>query len=93
MQKLIAFLKRPFTEKGLFIGTVDTVLKALSVFVWAYITVVLFSLFFDSMMLDYNPLNKMWWFSYCFLTFFGTTWLAYILVFVRDYYEDESEEE
>ena len=50
---------------------------------------VLCALFFNSMMLDYNPMNKMWWFSYCFLIFFGATLLAYILLFVRTYNEDE----
>ena len=66
-------------------------LKLLTVFLWGYIAVILCTLFVDSMVLDYNPLNKLWWFSYCFLIFFGATWLAYIVLFVRDYYEPEEE--
>ena len=91
MHKLFAYLKRPYEQKGFIIGTVDTCLKAVTLFVWWYLTVVLCALFFNSMMLDYNPMNKMWWFSYCFLIFFGATLMAYILVFVRTYNEDEEE--
>ncbi len=92
MQTLLSYLKRPYTEKGLIIGTLDLLLKCLTVFVWGYVTVILCSLFFDSLLTDYNPLNKLWWFSYCFLIFFGATWLAYIVLFVRDYYGDPDEE-
>lgn len=88
MQKFLAYLKRPYEEKGVVIGTVDSCLKALALFVWGYLTVVLCSLFFNSMLLDYNPLDKLWWFSYCFLIFFGATLIAYILLFVRSYNED-----
>lgn len=89
MQKILTYLKRPFEAKGMVIGVFDTCLKVVTLFVWGYITVVLCSLFFTSLMVDYNPLNKMWWFSYCFLIFFGATLLAYILLFVRSYYEEE----
>lgn len=89
MHKLFAYLKRPYEQKGFIIGMVDTCLKAVTLFVWGYLTVVLCALFFNSMMLDYNPMNKMWWFSYCFLIFFGATLLAYILLFVRTYNEEE----
>ena len=89
MQTLLAYLKRPYAEKGLILGTVDFLLKLLAVFVWGYLAVILCTLFIDSMILDYNPLNKLWWFSYCFLIFFGATWLAYIVLFVRNYYEEE----
>ena len=91
MHKLFAYLKRPYEQKGFIIGTVDICLKAVTLFVWGYLTMVLCALFFNSMMLDYNPMNKMWWFSYCFLIFFGATLLAYILLFVRTYNEDEEE--
>ncbi len=91
MHKLFAYLKRPYEQKGFIIGAVDTCLKAVTLFVWGYLTMVLCALFFNSMMLDYNPMNKMWWFSYCFLIFFGATLLAYILLFVRTYNEDEEE--
>lgn len=89
MQKLIAFIKRPYTEKGLIVGTFDSLLKLLALFVWGYLTVVLGMLFVESLLTDYNPVNKMWWFSYCFLIFFGATWLAYIVMFVRSYTEEE----
>ena len=59
MHKLFAYLKRPYEQKGFIIGTVDTCLKAVTLFVWGYLTVVLCALFFNSMMLDYNPMNKM----------------------------------
>ncbi len=87
MQRLVAFVKKPYTEKGVLIGTVDTLLKAGTVCVWVYLVYILSVLFLDSLLTDYNPLSKMWWFSYCFSMFFGATWLAYILLFVRDYNE------
>ena len=59
MQTLLSYLKRPYTEKGLIIGTLDLLLKCLTVFVWGYVTVILCSLFFDSLLTDYNPLNKL----------------------------------
>ncbi|MGN0024643.1 MAG: hypothetical protein ACI351_04340 [Candidatus Avelusimicrobium sp.] len=89
MQKLIAFIKRPYAEKGFIVGTFDTILKLVALFIWGYLTVVLGMLFIESILVDYNPLNKMWWFSYCFLIFFGATWLAYIILFVRDYTEED----
>lgn len=88
MERLLTFLKRPYAEKGFFFGLLDSLLKALALFVWGYVTVVLCSLFVQSLILDYNPLNKLWWFSYCFFMFFGATWLAYIVIFVRTYTED-----
>ena len=91
MQTLLAYLIKPYAEKGFIVGTFDLLLKLLTVFLWGYIAVILCTLFVDSMVLDYNPLNKLWWFSYCFLIFFGATWLAYIVLFVRDYYEPEEE--
>ncbi|OUO56916.1 hypothetical protein [Candidatus Avelusimicrobium gallicola] len=91
MQTLLAYLKKPYAEKGFIVGTFDLLLKLLTVFLWGYIAVILCTLFVDSIVLDYNPLNKLWWFSYCFLIFFGATWLAYIVLFVRDYYEPEEE--
>ena len=88
MQRFVAFVKKPYHEKGIFIGTVDTLLKAVTAFVWIYLVYILSVLFLDSFLTDYNPINKMWWFSYCFSMFFGGTWLAYILLFVRDYNEE-----
>ena len=88
MQRLLTFIKRPYAEKGVVIGTCDVVLKAVVLCVWVYVTVVLAQLFIGSLLTDYNPLNKMWWFSYCFLMFFGASWLTYIVLFVRDYNEN-----
>ena len=89
MQTLLTYLKRPFAEKGLIVGTLDLLLKLLAVWVWGYLAVILGSLLVESLVVDYNPMNKMWWFSYCFLIFFGASWLAYIVLFVRDYSEME----
>lgn len=88
MQRLLTFIKRPYAEKGVVVGTCDVVLKAVVLCVWVYVTVVLAQLFIGSLLTDYNPLNKMWWFSYCFLMFFGASWLTYIVLFVRDYNEN-----
>lgn len=67
----MAYLKRPYAEKGLIIGTFDLLLKLFALCVWGYLAVILCTLFFDSMLMDYNPVSKMWWFSYCFLIFSG----------------------
>lgn len=88
MQNILAFLKEPYTQKGIFLGTCDLVLKLIVLAVWCYLTVVLARLFIGSLLTDYNPMNKLWWFSYCFLMFFGLTWLAYIVFFVRNYREE-----
>ncbi len=88
MQNILAFIKKPYTEKGVVLGTCDLILKAVVLFGWCYITFVMAWLFIGSLLTDYNPLNKLWWFSYCFLIFFGTSWLAYIVFFVRNYNED-----
>ncbi len=91
MQKILTFIKKPYAEKGFIIGTFDLLAKLAALFVWCYLSVILATLFFDSMLLDYNPLNKLWWFSYCFFIFFGATWLTYIVFFVRDYNEEDEE--
>ena len=89
MQKLVTFIKKPYAQKGLVLGTCDTVLKIVVLLVWCYLTVILARLFIGSLLSDYNPLHKFWWFSYCFLIFFGSSWLSYIVFFVRDYNEEE----
>ena len=89
MQKVLSFLKKPYTEKGPIIGTCDLLLKAVVLFVWCYLTVILVQLFVVSLLNDYNPMHKLWWFSYCFLVFFGATWLSYIVFFVRSYNDEE----
>ncbi|MBR4682555.1 MAG: hypothetical protein IKP06_04555 [Elusimicrobiaceae bacterium] len=88
MQKFLAFIRKPYEEKGMLLGTCDVVLKAVVLLIWCYLTVVLARLFIGSLLSDYNPLNKLWWFSYCFWIFFGASWLTYIVFFVRDYNED-----
>ena len=88
MQKILAFIRKPYEEKGMLLGTCDVVLKAVVLLIWCYLTVVLARLFIGSLLSDYNPLNKLWWFSYCFWIFFGASWLTYIVFFVRDYDED-----
>lgn len=91
MQTFLTYLKKPYQEKGLFLGTLDLLLRAVAVFVWVYLMTVLVRLVVESLVLDYNPLSKLWWLSYSFLICFGASWLAYILLFVRDY-NDPSED-
>ena len=91
MQAIISYLKKPYAEKGFIIGTFDSLLKLLALCVWGYLAVILGSLLWESLLTDYNPLNKLWWFSYCFFIFFGATWLAYIVLFVRNSNEEDAE--
>ena len=91
MQAIISYLKKPYAEKGFIIGTFDSLLKLLALCVWGYLAVILGSLLWESLLTDYNPLNKLWWFSYCFFIFFGATWLSYIVLFVRNYNEEDAE--
>ncbi|MBQ7907893.1 MAG: hypothetical protein IJ311_00080 [Elusimicrobiaceae bacterium] len=93
MSKLHSFFIKPFAAKGLLWGVVDLIVKALTIYVWVYLMCILGSLIWQSIQLDYNPLNQLWWFSYSFLMFFGASLLAYILLFVRDYNEYEYEED
>ena len=71
----------------------DVCVKALTIVVWVYLMCIQVSLVWQSIQLDYNPLNQLWWFSYAFLMFFGGSLLAYILLFVRDYDDGYEEEE
>ena len=93
MTKLHSFFIKPFTAKGLCWGVIDLIVKLITVTVWVYLMGILGSLIWQSIQLDYNPLNQLWWFSYSFLMFFGASLLAYILLFVRDYNDYEYEEE
>ena len=81
----------PYRERGIFWGTVDWVVRVLAVFVWCYVVTILLRLLLDSFLMDFNPVNKLWWCSYSFLIFFGATWLAYIALFVRNYYGDDED--
>lgn len=89
MEKLKIYLKMPYQEKGILWGTLDWIIRALALFIWCYIVTILFRLVLDSLLLDYDPMAKLWWCSYSFLILFGATWLTYIALFVRNYYEDE----
>lgn len=89
MQKMLIYFKKPYQEKGLIKATLDFLLRVLTLGVWAYLAFILGSLLIDALLHSYNPMIKVWWFSYCFTIFLGATWLAYIVLFVRDYYEAE----
>ena len=89
MTKLHAFFIKPFAAKGLLWGIVDLLIKAVAIYVWVYLMCILGSLIRDTLRLDYNRLTQLWWFTYCFVIFFGATLLAYIALFVRDYNEEE----
>lgn len=92
MEKFKAYLTMPYQEKGILLGTLDWVFRAVTLFVWCYIVTILFRLLMDSLLMDYNPVSKMWWCSYSFLILFGASWLAYIALFVRSYYSDDDED-
>lgn len=89
MQKIMAYIKQPYAEKGMIRATLDLGLRLLTVLVWGYLMFVLWNLLFDALVRNYDPTMKLWWCSYCFIIFFGATWLAYILLFVRDYYGED----
>ena len=83
---------KPFTAKGFWWGLTDVAVKAVTIVLWVYLMCIQLSLVWQSIQLDYNPMNQLWWFSYAFLMFFGATLLAYILLFVRDYNEEYEED-
>ena len=83
---------KPFAAKGIFWGTVDVLVKVFASFIWIYLMGILVSLMLLSFKLDYSRMTQLWWFAYCFLIFFGASLLAYILVFMRDYNEEETDE-
>lgn len=89
MEKLLAYLKQPYQEIGTIRATLDLILRFVTAVVWVYLMYILGNLLFDALVRNYDPVMKLWWCSYCFIIFFGATWLAYILLFVRNYYEEE----
>jgi len=93
MNKLTYFFVQPFTEKGIFWGIIDALVKVITAFVWIYLFGILCSLMWESWILDYDPFTRLWWLAYCFLIFFGASLLAYIVFFVRDYPVEDDEEE
>ena len=87
------FFTKPFTEKGITWGVIDTLVKLVAAFVWCYLLWIVCALMLESIRLDYNPVTQLWWLAYCFLIFFGASWLAYIAIFVRDYSEKQENTE
>ena len=79
---------KPFAAKGPVWGVADVLVKLLAAFVWLYLMSILCQLMWESIQLDYNPITQLWWLAYCFLIFFGASWLAYIAIFMRDYNEE-----
>ena len=93
MRTLHYLFIKPFAEKGVLWGTLDVLVKVVTLTVWVYLMFILGSLITQSILLDYNRLTQLWWFTYCFLMFFGGSLIAYILLFVRDYETEEETEE
>ncbi|MBR2082950.1 MAG: hypothetical protein IJ876_08135 [Elusimicrobiaceae bacterium] len=89
MEKLKLYFKQPYEEKGVIRATLDLLLRAITAVVWVWLVCILANLFLDALIHSYNPALKLWWFSYCFIIFFGASWIAYIILFVRDYYSAE----
>ncbi len=89
MQKLLFYFIQPYREKGLIRATLDLCLRGVTIVVWGALMWVLGDLLLDALVRSYDPVQKMWWCSYCFIIFFGASWLTYIVLFVRDYYEAE----
>ena len=89
MTNIYYFFVKPFTAKGLVWGCVDLCIKIITLVVWVYLVGILISLIGQTIKFDYNRLTQLWWCAYCFLIFFGASFLAYILLFVRDYNTEE----
>jgi len=89
MSAIVTFFKKPFAEKGLIIGSCDLIVKIAVLYTWIYLVCVLGAMCAESLRYDFDPLKKLWWMSYCFIIFFGATWLSYIVFFVRDYDEED----
>ena len=91
MEQFMEYIKRPYAEKGFILATVDFVLRALALFVWGYLLFIAVGLIVESFRVDYDPFAKLWWCSYSFIMFIGSSWLAYIMLFVRGYYYPSEE--
>ncbi len=89
MKKLALYFKLPYQEKGFIKATLDFILRAATVFVWVWLARVLFALFFDALLHHYDPVQKVWWGAYGFVVLFGFSWITYLILFVRDYYQPE----
>lgn len=88
MEKLIIYFKRPYEEKGILKATLDFALRLVTFVVWLYALYIAGSLALDALLHNFNPLLKLWWCAYGFIIAFGATWIAYIILLVRDYYEE-----
>ena len=86
MNKVWLYFTLPYREKGFIKATLDFILRAVTVLVWGWLACILFRLFIDALLFNYSPLQKVWWGAFGFIMLFGASWLAYILLFVRDYY-------
>lgn len=93
MSTLKNFFIQPFTEKGIVWGTIDAIIKLATAFVWIYLFGILASLLWQSLVMDYDPFTQLWWLAYCFLILFGASLLTYIIFFVREYPQEDDEEE
>ena len=91
MEKLKLYFKLPYEEKGVIKATLDFILRFVTVAVWVKLAFILVALFWDGLLHQYDPALKLWWFAYSFTILLGATWIAYIVLFVRDYYEPEEE--
>lgn len=89
MEKFLEYIKRPYAEKGFILATIDLILRAVTLFVWGYLLFICVGLVIESLRIDYDPVAKLWWFSYSFIVLTGASWLAYIILFSRTYYYDE----
>ena len=89
MNKIILYFMLPYQEKGFIKATLDFILRAAVLAVWCWLVSVLGRLFIDALLHNYDPLQKVWWGAYGFVILFGASWLAYIMLFVRDYYQAE----
>lgn len=88
MQRITDFFVRPFSERGMLLGTLDLFVKLLTIVFWVLLLGTLVSLVATSFAVDYNPMKRLWWVFYSFIVFAGGSLLAYILVFVRSYNQD-----
>lgn len=91
MEKFKEYMKRPYEEKGIILATIDFILRALALFVWGYLLFISVGLVIESLRVDFDPFAKLWWFSYSFIVFLGSSWLTYIMLFSRSYYYAEEE--
>jgi len=91
MEQFMEYIKRPYAEKGFFLATLDLFLRAVALCVWGYLLFISVGLVVESLRVDYDPYAKLWWFAHSFIVFVGSSWLTYIMLFVRSYYYPEED--